>query len=248
MIRTITTGYGADALAALRDAVASAKAGEPMASVTVIAPNNIAGIVARRYLATGIAGHPGIAGLEVTTLARLAERIATGLLMPRRPATPMVIAAAWRHARSPMIRAGSATSPTTRRRARSGRGAHRAPRSHPGRLGRGASVDRGGARPDRVARGGGAPARAGLVRRHRAAHHAQAVTDIGATVPYPPQLLTRAEAGFAAALRASSELTVVAGLTGAEYTGSKSRRSTDAALAWRGPAHRLRVDGDGIRS
>src|SRR3954470_23781643 len=69
-----------------------------MARVTVIAPNNIAGIVARRYLAAGIDGRPGVAGIEVTTLARLAERVATPLLAPRRPTSRTVIAAGWRRA------------------------------------------------------------------------------------------------------------------------------------------------------
>ena len=95
-VRVVTVGYGAAALAALRMAVAELKSVDPMAPVTVIAPNNIAGIVARRHLAAGIDGNPGIAGIDVTTLARLADRIATPLLAPRRPATRTVLAAAWR--------------------------------------------------------------------------------------------------------------------------------------------------------
>lgn len=90
--------YGAAALDALRQVVAEAKRADPMAPVTVIAPNNVAGIVARRHLAVGTDGRPGIAGIEVTTLTRLAERIAAPLLAPRRPATRTVLAATWRRA------------------------------------------------------------------------------------------------------------------------------------------------------
>lgn len=95
-VRVVTVGYGSGALAALRTSVAELKRGDAMAPVTVIAPNNIAGIVARRHLAAGLDGGPGIAGIGVTTLARLSERIATPFLAPRRPATRTVVAAAWR--------------------------------------------------------------------------------------------------------------------------------------------------------
>ncbi|HKC26660.1 MAG TPA: PD-(D/E)XK nuclease family protein [Jatrophihabitans sp.] len=97
-IKVITTGYGAAALDALRVAVARVKAADPMAPVTVLAPNNLAGITARRYLARGADGRAGIAGIEVSTVSRLAERIAVPLLAPRRPATRTVLAAAWRRA------------------------------------------------------------------------------------------------------------------------------------------------------
>jgi hypothetical protein len=93
-----TVAYGAAALEALASVVAQTKSADPMAMVTVIAPNNIAGIVARRQLAAGTPERPGIAGIEVTTLARLAERFAAGRLSPRRPASRAVLAASWRQA------------------------------------------------------------------------------------------------------------------------------------------------------
>lgn len=70
-----------------------------MVPVTTIVPNNIAGIVARRHLAGGLGvGRSGVAALEVTTLARLAERLGSGYLAPRRRLTSAVLAAAWRTA------------------------------------------------------------------------------------------------------------------------------------------------------
>ena len=70
-----------------------------MAPVTIVVPTNVAGIVARRHLAAGVGdGRPGVAALDVTTLDRLAERLAAPSLAPRRPVTPPVLAAAWRSA------------------------------------------------------------------------------------------------------------------------------------------------------
>lgn len=50
----LSTAYGAAALDALRMVVAEAKRDDPMAPVTVLFPNNRAGIVARRHLAHGL--------------------------------------------------------------------------------------------------------------------------------------------------------------------------------------------------
>ena len=56
--RVLTTAYGAAALDALRTVVADAKRDDPMASVTLLFPNNRAGIVARRHLAHGLTDAP----------------------------------------------------------------------------------------------------------------------------------------------------------------------------------------------
>ena len=69
--RVITTAYGRPALDALRTVVTEAKRDDLLAPVTILVPNNIAGIVARRHLAHGFeARGPGVAGLYVTTLPR----------------------------------------------------------------------------------------------------------------------------------------------------------------------------------
>ena len=97
-VQVRATAYGAAALEVLSGVVAEVKQQDAMAPVTVIVPNNIAGIVARRHLAAGTTARPGIAGIEVTTLARLAERLSTSVLAPRRPTSRAVLAAAWRRA------------------------------------------------------------------------------------------------------------------------------------------------------
>ncbi|WP_153504990.1 PD-(D/E)XK nuclease family protein [Cumulibacter manganitolerans] len=95
----IVTPYGRSALDALRSVVSEAKRDDPMGPVTVLVPNNIAGIVARRYLAHGLDGRRnGVAGLYLSTLPRLAEQIASPALHPRRPATSAITASAWRAA------------------------------------------------------------------------------------------------------------------------------------------------------
>lgn len=98
LVSTRQVPYGFEALAALRELMGEIKRDDPLAPATVVVPTNIAGTVARRSLARGVDGHPGIAGLSVTTLPRLAERLAAGHLAPRRPATGPVLAAAWRSA------------------------------------------------------------------------------------------------------------------------------------------------------
>src|SRR3712207_2156885 len=95
------TAYGRAALEELRDVVRAAKNGDPLAPVTVLVPNNIAGIVARRFLAHGLGdGNSGVAALFPTTVVRLAEQLAAPALHPRRPATIAVVAASWRAALS----------------------------------------------------------------------------------------------------------------------------------------------------
>jgi RecB family exonuclease len=99
----------------LRAAVAAAKTADPMAAVTIVAPDNIAGITVRRALAEGIGGRPGVAAVDVTTLPKLAERLAAPTLAPRRPATSLVVAAAWRRelAADPQGFASVAAHPAT---------------------------------------------------------------------------------------------------------------------------------------
>ncbi|WP_345203463.1 PD-(D/E)XK nuclease family protein [Fodinibacter luteus] len=91
--------YGPEALQALRGVVAEAKADDAMAPVTVLVPNNIAGIVARRFLAHGLGpDRRGIAAIRFTTLRHIAEQLAAPTFAgaSRRPATSAVTAAAVR--------------------------------------------------------------------------------------------------------------------------------------------------------
>jgi ATP-dependent helicase/nuclease subunit B len=95
-VQVTTTAYGRPALELLRAVVAQIKADDPMAPVTVLVPNNIAGIVARRFLARGLSDEGnGIAGIYFSTLPRLAELLAAPTLTAagKRPATRPVTAA-----------------------------------------------------------------------------------------------------------------------------------------------------------
>ena len=100
MARSVTcTAYGPTPSRRLRTIVAEVKRDDPMAPVTVLVPNNIAGIVARRFLANGL-GHDrrGIAAIRFTTLRHLAEQLGGPTLAGagRRPATSALTAAAVR--------------------------------------------------------------------------------------------------------------------------------------------------------
>ncbi|MVA74488.1 PD-(D/E)XK nuclease family protein [Auraticoccus sp. F435] len=64
-----------------------------MVPVVVLAPSNIAGLVARRFLAQGVAGSPGVAAVAVSTVPRWAEQLAGPRMRGRRPTTRSVLAA-----------------------------------------------------------------------------------------------------------------------------------------------------------
>ena len=98
-----TAAYGPPAARALRDAVAAAKGGDPLAPVTVVVPTNYVGVAARRLLAGGTLGRVteggnGIAGVTFLTLYRLAELLGAPRLAGagRRPVSTPVLAAAIR--------------------------------------------------------------------------------------------------------------------------------------------------------
>lgn len=97
---TLTSArYGPDVYAALTDAVAHAKQNNPLAEVMLVVPTEAIGTAARRWLAAqGPNGSPGIAGLSIVTLYRLAERIAAPSLAGggRRPVTAPVLVGAMR--------------------------------------------------------------------------------------------------------------------------------------------------------
>jgi len=232
---TIRTPYGAAALEVLRELVREAKDDDPMAAVTILVPDNITGIVARRSLAGGVSdARSGIAGLHIATLARLAEQLGSARLAPRRPATNPILAAAWRAAlnRDPGLFDETLAHPKTIRALVR---AHRELRD----LSRIAL--------DLVA--SASPLSADLVRLHRdvtAALTAEwydqtdlldaavaqlpagsAAAAVGRVVLYLPQALTRAEARFAQALAAAGPVTIVAGMTDVQRADRVVRRSLD---------------------
>ena len=104
-VRVEWVPYGRAAGEALRRAVSEAKAGEPLAPVTVVVPSNHVGVASRRQLASGALGPvtPGGTGLAATTFLtvyRLAELVGAPSLAAagRRPVSTPVIAAAVRAA------------------------------------------------------------------------------------------------------------------------------------------------------
>jgi hypothetical protein len=118
----VTTAYGRPALAALRDTVAAAKAGDPLAPVTVVVASNHVGVTARRLLAADVLGpvtpgRVGVAAVGFVTAYRLAELLGSAALAAagRRPVSTPVVAAALRRAldERPGIFAPVAAHPAT---------------------------------------------------------------------------------------------------------------------------------------
>src|SRR6476619_1257590 len=102
--------YGPEASRALHTAVVAAKAGDPLAAVTVVVPTNYVGVAARRLLGSGALGQitddgAGVAGVTFLTVYRLAELLGAPRLAGarRRPVSTPVLAAA--------VRAVLATAP-----------------------------------------------------------------------------------------------------------------------------------------
>lgn len=206
-----------------------------MATVTILLPNNIAGIVARRYLAReGLdEQRRGIAALKLGTLPRLAEQIASPSLIHKRPATGPIVSAAWRAIldADPGLFKEVAAHPAT---VRALVGAHRELRDlTPEAL-------------DAVA--GHSKLTADLVRLHRAvtnrlapqwydqtdllrtatrlcAEKPRITAEFGALILYLPQALSQAEAAFATALATHAELQIVAALTGDARADAAVRRT-----------------------
>jgi ATP-dependent helicase/nuclease subunit B len=234
----VATRYGRPALDALRDVVRTAKASDSMAPVTVLLPNNIAGIVARRHLAThGVTddGPNAIAGLYLATLPRLAEQIAAASLAPARPATGPIVAAAWRAALD------------------SDAGVFEPVKDHPATIRALVAAhhelrDLSDQALDAVAEA--SPLATAMVQLHRTVterlrhtwydttdllHRAAELVDADATttddagylVLYLPQELTQAEARLTEALASQGDLTVIAGLTGVARADRAVHRSLD---------------------
>lgn len=102
-LRVVWSSYGREAALALRDAVAQAKGGEPLAPVTVVVPSNHVGVASRRLLASGelgpVAGTGvGLAAVTFVTVYRLAELLGAAALagQGKRPVSTPVLAAAIR--------------------------------------------------------------------------------------------------------------------------------------------------------
>ena len=101
----LRTAYGPDSALALRQALAHAKAGDPLAPVTVVVPSNHVGVATRRLLSSGALGPltaagAGIAAVTLVTPYRLAELLGAARVAAegKRPVSIPVLAAAMRAA------------------------------------------------------------------------------------------------------------------------------------------------------
>lgn len=120
-LRVVWSSYGQEAAVTLRDAVAQAKGGEPLAPVTVVVPSNHVGVATRRLLASGalgpVTGGVGVAAVTFVTPYRLAELLAAPTLagQGKRPVSTPVLAAAVRAelVRTPGLFAPVAEHPAT---------------------------------------------------------------------------------------------------------------------------------------
>ncbi len=105
--------YGEPAVALLADRVRAAKAGDPLAPVTVVVSSNYAAVATRRELAR----RGGVVGASFVTLYRLAERVGGPTLAAagRQPVSAAVVLQAVRGAlaEAPGILARVASHPAT---------------------------------------------------------------------------------------------------------------------------------------
>lgn len=112
-IEVIRVPYGEPAVTLLADRVRSAKAGDPLAPVTVVVPGNYAAVATRRELAR----RGGVVGTSFLTLYRLAERLGGPALAAagRRPVSAPVVLQAVRAALAevPGVLAPVAAHPAT---------------------------------------------------------------------------------------------------------------------------------------
>lgn len=231
--RVITTAYGRPALDSLRHVVGEAKRDDPMAPVTVLVPNNITGIVARRYLAAGLDSRTnGVAGLHISTLSRVAEQVASSAMHPRRPATSAVTAAALRSEldAAPGCFVKVKEHPATIRALAN---AHRELRDL-SKIARQRSRNATTLSSDLFRLHESVTSRLGehwydatdllLAAAELVDHQPDVVQGHGEVVLYLPQALTQAEAAFARAL-GHEHSTVIAGLTGVERADRAVRRT-----------------------
>jgi len=228
------TAYGQPALHQLRDVVRELKAGDPMTPVTILMPNNLAGIVARRFLAHGLGdGHHGVAAIFPTTAKRLAEQLAAAALHPRRPSTGPVLAAAWRaalHDDAGVFSKVAKHPATVQALVRAGRELRDLDDTALDALAEVQPLGPDLVRMHRSVQASLAPAwydqhdllvTAGAICRD----HPERIAELGAVVLYLPQVLDQAEAAFVLTLSGAGTVHTVAGLTGHPKADAAVHRS-----------------------
>ena len=233
MIQVVTTPYGPPAHTALAAAVARVKAGDALRPVSVLVSSNQVGIAARRAL--GRAG--GIAAVTFLTPYRLAELLGAGAVAAtgRRPVSTPVLAGAVRAVLTdePGHFAGVATHPATER---SLVRAHRAlSEVGPVGLDRLAATSARTADVVRVHRAVGERLRSRFSDEQdlvRAAVEAMpssppVLADLGPTILFLPQRLSSSQVHLIRSLAEHHDVTVIAGVTGADDADLAVRRSVE---------------------
>lgn len=90
--------YGREASEVLATAIQNAKAANALAPVTVIVPSNFVGLSSRRLLGSGVLSTTGVVNVSFVTPFRLAEQLASDMLLSELPLTNPVLGAAVRRA------------------------------------------------------------------------------------------------------------------------------------------------------
>ncbi len=236
-IDCVTTAYGPPAQEALAEAVGRAKAGDPLAPVTVVVPNHYVGLAARRALGRRERnGTRGIAAVAFRTAYSLAEHLGGTEMADqgRRGVSSTVIAAAVRAAlrRDPGHFRGVETHPATERAlTRAHRELSELDRYQL------AALSQQSPRAADVVRVHGEVAAAleaefsneqQLARAAAAAVRADpsaARRQLGPVIVFLPQSVTGSQAGLLRAVADVTEATIIAGATGAEDADATVRAS-----------------------
>ena len=236
-IDCVTTAYGPPAQEALAQAVGRAKAGDPLAPVTVVVPNHYVGLAARRALGRRERnGTRGIAAVAFHTAYSLAEHLGGTEMADqgRRGVSSTVIAAAVRAAlrRDPGHFRGVETHPATERAlTRAHRELSELDRYQL------AALSQQSPRAADVVRVHGEVAAAleaefsneqQLARAAAAAVRADpsaARRQLGPVIVFLPQSVTGSQAGLLRAVADATEATIIAGATGAEDADATVRAS-----------------------
>ena len=237
VIDCVTTAYGPPAQEALAEAVGRAKAGDPLAPVTVVVPNHYVGLAARRALGRRERnGTRGIAAVAFHTAYSLAEHLGGTEMADqgRRGVSSTVIAAAVRAAlrRDPGHFRGVETHPATERAlTRAHRELSELDRYQL------AALSQQSPRAADVVRVHGEVAAAleaefsneqQLARAAAAAVRADpsaARRQLGPVIVFLPQSVTGSQAGLLRAVADATQATIIAGATGAEDADATVRAS-----------------------
>ncbi len=244
--RLLTVPFGATATEALGRTIAAAKAGDPLAPVTVVVPGNLTGLALRRQLG---GRSPGVVNVRFFVLDRLAELLGAGTLAAagRRPLDDAVKAA--------LVRAVLAVRPAPLERVASAENTERAvielldelQASGPGAIDALRVVSRRGRELAAIAERFRSLAAPSFYDEHDLAlAAARAITrgeanlrDVGQVVLHLPHRLTYAQLDLVHALADADRLWAVVGLTGEVEPDADASQLVERLSVHLGPAQAI---------